>query len=152
MLNDITQCLQWVSNLSNPSASSLRQSIFKGRFFFLHYEQSFRFTVGPAVGLVDVSFLVVKKSHCNNLKYSSPSKSTNSIKQSRSFACQHLSIYRLINFVSFHSLGSYCYADKVRNTQMIENLSLLINTEVLNSECMLHSYACHYILPNCQLR
>ena len=82
MLKDTTQCLRWVLNLGDPSASCLRLkyqlSILsfhcllrliingQGQIFFGHYEQSIRFTVGLAVGLADMSFLVVKKSHCNN--------------------------------------------------------------------------------------
>ena len=89
------------------------------------------------MGLADTSFLVVKNATVIKNIHLRGSKSTNSIKQS--FVYQHRSVYRLINFVSFHCLGSYCYADKVQNTQMIENLSLtqLINAEVF--DCMLHS-------------
>ena len=64
--------------------------------------QAFRFMVGPgrpmiskygpslskAVGPVDLSFLVVKKSHFNK-KYSSYSESTNSTKQKVHIGCQY---------------------------------------------------------------
>ena len=66
--------------------------------------QAFRFMVGPghcpmiskygpslskAVGPVDPSFLVVKKSHFNKKKYSSYSESTNSTKQKVHVGCQY---------------------------------------------------------------
>ena len=66
--------------------------------------QAFRFMVGPghcpmilkcgpslsmAVGLVDPSFLVVKKSHKFNKKYSSYRESTNSTKQKVHVGCQY---------------------------------------------------------------